>query len=607
MSQAAAIASSEVYPQWVANPTEDLSFKTSDVSSSSGSPSEPGSSEQQTAGKQSTNALQTPAERPKSRPQPKKGALLHSRRRSLSILRNEVDYVLRALHVHDPQLDFIRQFLFTTDVEADVTSFSNPIAVSRAVVASKSLCSTPSTKAEDAFRFASKAVFVPTMSASGCDSDGNPYSVSLGVVASAPEYSIALSIVGENVNSIRTSRFLVDNISGARVEISHSTPKGRKRRFSTIYMSFPESTKLVRSISVICDTKAFLRGVEKHDRTMIDASVLLSLTSFYSRSCMVCGCPAPEVEDSSNPMRLPKGKAGANFPQCDCKLSLGKPAHPLDYKHLVPSLLVHCGGGTGPSHAVFSKVTTGLGFDGLRAWWANFTNTTEYDDRELFTAPMRSSVYTSWHVVANDESKKILPSNGLQSILQIINLVTRQMTDSSPLLTTDEEGNEISADERCGSRRQIQTALALTNGPNFTADSSVPPGENSLVTAACTYDDICEDRIRTVHQVLSRPRRKATAPGNDSGSAGEGEENCPDGADATSKGDEILEDPTARKMRQRKLKNREAAARSNAKRKADHDARKQALAQANERKEQLQIRWAQLLAENERLRSELAE
>lgn len=334
-------------------------------------------------------------------------------------------------------------------------------------------------------------------------------------------------------------RFIVDHYTGERIVVSRALNKND----SIATMFFVQHSLTTGGVQVfcVCDREQLELGVRAQNAAILRNAIGLCYVRQMARKCVVCGSP---------PAML-----------CGCTIPTEIPTHPLDFSR-VPRARHFCGTQVGPVYGSFNRSSVSnvvrimlLGAGG---------NPPEVAGVADKIALWQNFVSQTLSFSADRAHRNYMVQVGLSS-LGILNV-----HPPLPLTAACDAGNDSSAntpDSEAGECKIF--GLGPTQGA-LEGDTSRGQAPSNVAV-----------ETRGLVQLLGLALGPAAAPAPKLPNAFSG--------------------AAVDRLRQRRERNRLAAARSNARRKANDSARKRDLAEAKARVSDLARRESALLEENRRL------
>jgi hypothetical protein len=495
-----------------------------------------------------------------------------------------------------PEYNWAREFILDQSPDVVAQVVTNPVLVPHAVSADF-LDTSVEADGHNAGMFddinSFSGIFVPTFSAGnlivGITMNQNAFSKgSLCELAfdgeggkGTTQEQLAAALAGKlGTGTLCTGRYVRDTLNDRLLIISHNTPStsGPATRTCISYLRVCSPTMLER-IDIICNTPLFRKG------HILD-SVIYCSAGFQSRFCPLCAAPP---------------NAG-----CRCQLPKYKPAHSLDFSRDVAAMHRYPGEYLGTIHAIGA-----------------ISYEDDYSSLSTLTRPQyaRTSLLTTLRLSGYDNSES--RHRELLSLFQSF-AVQLSISDRSPARAVMPAVGWM-AKEGPQSGAQNPVPEVTNRSPSFRMyDGHEKAGQNGGVghglaashSGGIAFDESRQDGSPKNAQVLLHSDIAAST------ACCSGSEYGPDSAAASdvSKTDIVLPSINpqpldelevaganceASNQERRIQKNREAAARSNARRKEKNDALRQGLANANRVAVELQKTETLLRAENVALRRRL--
>lgn len=245
---------------------------------------------------------------------------------------------------------------------------------------------------------------------------------------------------------------------------------------------------------------------------------------------------------------------GCNAPvstSCRCVVSTSEPLHPLDFSSHTANMVLHQGQFTSETSTVFNKQIKDRSLISAREWWSKLSGATDESQKELFSPVLNGALTASMLYFMDNSSRNTLVQQALCGLLQNVTLVSTAPSVASLV---------------SGGRR----------------DSLL-----EYVSEEASEEHRIEQTVRLLRNEASMPTSSAEAT-RDAG---------------VSEVSATLCDPRTTRMLHRQQRNRQAAARSNARRKHLQESRVEELRNNRARIMELRAREVALRDENAILRA----
>lgn len=344
------------------------------------------------------------------------------------------------------------------------------------------------------------------------------------------------------LGSVNSGRWARDNRTGAVIDVL--TPRDVVKTNALINVNVPISSTVFRHATTAINLRILEMGIRHGDRRLLEAAVALAMSCTFHRNCLKCE---------------PFGRNS-----CQCQLSYHRPKHPLDFSSHVPNVLAMTGTFQCHHRSVFNRSLAPDNVGTMRDWWKRATHTRDTDTAELFTPVMTAHLTGIFDYTVNARESDPILRKGLDGLLRDVSLLSISPRKNGSSESDEEPALEIPQELR---------ALSLL------LDRDAPLGPSTTTLIAPDTPD-----TRDTPTGHSRSGVNVSSTSSDSV--------------------EVL-DERAMRAAARKQRNRASAARSNAKRKRENDARKDALARVRAQRILLEEKRQMLLNENAELRERM--